>query len=640
MRTKRHATSHIWIGALILLIGAALRLGGFQETLIGYDQSTILSRAADLVALRSFPLIGMKSSVGIMQAATPAYLAALALLLVHKVSAIKWLFSILDILALAYLYRAVGRAYGKRAALISALLYATNPWIVEYNRWIWYQTLLPTFATVAFAALLVILTAERPAPRTLTLAVVAAVLMGTVHVVGLPWAGLLLLLCLALAWRRQLGRGFLWGTGIGLLIVTPYLIYLAKTGFDDVKGLLHSASGGQIGGWDHLFLRMTHELLTGREVFSTFGSTLWADRTVDLPLLIRLFPWILGIAALSLLYHALRQKVSPPQVLFPLLWSILAPLIFFASTVHPQHFYLVFIFPAPYVLLGAWFQHVPRAHASRAFKALCLGSVLLLSTWWIYIWGVRIWELERGGRPLAAWRMDRLVEVADRYLKMQPQRDVILLADFEGRNSHFAWVGTFTADPQRVRAISAQRGFIVPADAVCYMAGPGTAESDLWPVREHITPDPEMTIPGGNPWRFYCRSQPPTRPALDGQPRWQHDIYFLDAEISETLAPGGTLDITYRWYYEGSPPQARYHLFNHLWGDEQLATQLDGVRVPAPLWRPGDQLLMYFQMPLPQALEARTYTLNVGFYPWPDITPVPLQDGTSMHTVAEWTVAP
>ncbi|MGC9400070.1 MAG: hypothetical protein ACP5HM_13160 [Anaerolineae bacterium] len=183
MKTKAPAVSHL--GAIVvLLLAAALRLGGFQETLVGGDQSTILEAAADLVALRGFPLIGMKSSTGVMQTATSIYLSALALALVHKVAAIKWFFSILDLLALAYLYRTVDRVYGHRAALIASLLYASNPWIVEYNRWIWYQTLLPTFSTVAFAALLALLTASRPAQGTLTLAVVAATLLGTVHVGG------------------------------------------------------------------------------------------------------------------------------------------------------------------------------------------------------------------------------------------------------------------------------------------------------------------------------------------------------------------------------------------------------------------------------------------------------------------------
>ncbi|MCJ7548152.1 MAG: hypothetical protein MUQ30_00535, partial [Anaerolineae bacterium] len=150
---KKHTTAH-WAIIAILLVAAVLRLGAFQEALIGADQASILAAAADIADLRDLPGVGIKSSVGVMQTATVAYLAAIPLLIVRRVIAVKWFFSVLDILAIAYLARAVRRTLGTRAALIAALLYATNPWVVEFNRWIWYQTLIPTFATFTFAALL------------------------------------------------------------------------------------------------------------------------------------------------------------------------------------------------------------------------------------------------------------------------------------------------------------------------------------------------------------------------------------------------------------------------------------------------------------------------------------------------------
>jgi hypothetical protein len=621
-----------------LLIAAVLRLGGFQEVLIGADQSTILSGAANLVALRGFPLIGMKSSVGVMQTATPIYLAAMALALVHKVVSIKWFFSILDILALAYLYRSVGRVFDRRAALIAGLLYATNPWIVEFNRWIWYQTLLPTFATVAFAALLQLWHVRRPdAPTgTLALAIVASALLGTVHIVGLPWAGLLFLICLVLAWRHRLWHGLLWGTGGALLISAPYLVYLVKTRFSDIALILRSA-GDRTGEWNWLALRMTRELLTGEEIFPIVDSPVWAERTVSLPLLTQIFPWILGAAVLGLLYQAInRQKNITAEILFPIFWSLLAPFIFLRSSVHIQHFYLLFLFPAPFVVLGVWLSDVGGACAWRWLKRFSLALVLLLAGWWMYIWGVRIWSLERHGMLIAAWRMDRLVDIVEDHLNEQPESEVIILTHFGGERSYYDWVGSFTDEPDRVRAISAERGFIIPEGEVCYLVGARVDESHLWPVREDVVLQPQMTIPGLDPWEFYCRMTSTTPPDLTTKASWQHGIYLLSAEVPEALDSGGTLDITYRWYYDGPTLQTPYHLFNHLWGDDALVTQVDGVRVPSSLWRKGDRLLMYFQMPLPETLDARVHALKVGFYAWPDITPIPLQDGSPAFTVRRW----
>jgi len=402
--------------------------------------------------------------------------------------------------------------------------------------------------------------------------------------------------------------------------------------------LLHSGAGTS-GGWYRLALRMTGELLTGKEVFTTFGSSEWAERTVDLPFLPRFFLWILVLAVLGLLLRALRRRRLEARDLLPLGWSLLAPGIFLRASVHPQHFYLLFLFPAPFVLLGSWLDTVDRALLWRALKGLSLACTLLLVGWWSYLWGVRILTLERTSRPLAAWRMDRLTEIVETYLERQPEGEVILLADFEGERSHFAWVGAFTESPERVRAISARRGLIDPAGKVCYMIGPETTEADLRPVRGNPVFRPAMTVPGESPWPFYCRPTSPPRPTLEQAHPWKHGVYLLEAQLPETLTPGGTLDITYRWYYDGASPEAPYHLFNHLWGDDRLAGQIDGAPVPAPLWRQGDLLWMHFRLALPEVLDAEMYTLQVGFYPWPDITPVPLLDGTPALTVGHWTTA-
>ena len=86
---------------LCLLLAAVLRLAAFDEALIGADQTSILAAAANIASGRDFPGVGIKSSAGVMQTAVTGYLAALPLLLVHRIIAIKWFFSLLDLLALA-----------------------------------------------------------------------------------------------------------------------------------------------------------------------------------------------------------------------------------------------------------------------------------------------------------------------------------------------------------------------------------------------------------------------------------------------------------------------------------------------------------------------------------------------------------
>ncbi len=348
---NRRATT--LIAALILLVAAFLRLGAFQEALVGADQSSILASAADIAALRDFPLVGMKSSVGVMQTAAVAYLAALPLLLVHRVIAIRWFFSVIDLLALAFLYRAVGRTFGRRAGLIAALLVATSPWLIEFNRWIWYQTLISTFATIAFSALLLTLrnrTSDRPA--LIALAMCAATLMGLVHLASLPWAAVLWLLALAVVWRRRWWGAAAAGALASLTIAAPYANFLIRSHFTDVVTIL--ADGASEGStWNWSTYRLTLELLTGRQVLETPHNPLWSQSVLHADALMSVIPVLLIAAVVVALWQIATDAGRRRAYLFVLAWSVLAPTLFLRSGVHLQHFYLLFVFPAPYVLIAA-----------------------------------------------------------------------------------------------------------------------------------------------------------------------------------------------------------------------------------------------------------------------------------------------
>ena len=200
---------------------------------MGSDQASILAAAADIAALRRFPGVGIKSSIGVMQTAVTPYIAALPLFIVPKVIAVKWFFSVLDWLAVACLYRAVKKRWGWHAGWAAASLYAANPWVVEFVRWIWYQSLISTFATFAFCSFLLLLPGQRSSHANLVLAagLLSATLMGMVHLAGIPWTLLLFVLGFVLARRRRLWRGLIAGWGLSFLVVLPYLIYQVTNPF-------------------------------------------------------------------------------------------------------------------------------------------------------------------------------------------------------------------------------------------------------------------------------------------------------------------------------------------------------------------------------------------------------------------------
>jgi len=217
--------------------------------------------------------------------------------MVRRVIAVKWFFSVLDILAIAYLATAVRRTLGTRAALIAALLYATNPWVVEFNRWIWYQTLIPTFATFAFAALLLMLDPAAGTPagtgtpadaearaRTrehtiaVPIALAGATLMGLVHLAAVLWAAVLGIVTLIVTLRRKWWRSGLLGIVLCLLIAAPYLVFLVRSDFADVGIMLNSGDPvTPAATWNTSSYRLTLELLTGQQVLTTPRNALWAE---------------------------------------------------------------------------------------------------------------------------------------------------------------------------------------------------------------------------------------------------------------------------------------------------------------------------------------------------------------------------
>jgi len=632
-----------WGGLLILLIGSLLRLGAFDEAVIAGDQSAILTVAVHTAHFRYFPLVGMKSSVGVMQTGIIPLLAALPLMIVNRAIAVRWFFAALDFLALAWLYRAVGQTCGRRAAFVTALLYAANPWIIEFVRTIWYQTLIPTFATVAFAAFLGVLAARKTPPAwMLALALVSTTLMGMAHLAALPWAGLLFALGLILAWRRRVWGGFWLGVGLSVVIVLPYLIYLVQSNFGDVRAMLQTGSHGQI--WNTAAYRLARELFSGANPVANAHGKLWDNsvimwKSADV--------WVTALFLVASAWHiarGIRQRTVSPAPAFALIWAFGVPALFLKSDVHLQNFYLLAIFPAPFVLIGLWIEDCGRFRRgsrwrvpARAVGLLAAGCLLLIAAWWSSLWVVRI-RLEAQGlldRPVRAWLMDTTGAVIQRYLEEQPQRQVIILPDFTGDVSAFDWLRDY-ANSDAVRVAPAGVGMIIPAGETCYLPGPGVSTDVLAPVANRATLRPEMTIPANPPWSFYCT--PPREPLPAPAATWANGLELLDTTVAGDFVAGGTLSITHRWHYRVVESR-EYHLFNHLLLGEALAAQIDGSGVPTPYWRDDDVLITHFVLQLPETLTPGDYRLAVGAYTWPEIQPVLLTDGQGGYTVARWTVA-
>lgn len=643
-------------GTAILLIAGWLRLGAFQEALVGSDQASILAAAADIAGLRRLPGVGIKSSIGVMQTAVTPYLAALPLIIVPKVIAVKWFFSMMDWLAVAVLFRVTKTRIGWHAAWVAALLYAANPWVLEFVRWIWYQSLISTFATFSFCFFLLLLPGQRNArPHLLmTAGLLSATLMGMVHLAALPWTGLLFAVGFILARHRKLWRGFLAGCGVSLLVTAPYLNYQVQTRFADVVTIFNGSEGGSIP-WNTATYRLSAELLSGWSVLMTTRDPLWADSVFSARLVYSIMPVLVGGAlacAVFILIRSNKTRTSIPWgLVFSVVWTLLAPSLFLLTPFHLQHFYLLFIFPAPFVIIGYAFTWLASClgNQTRAWRVLRrvvaiagTGAALFIAVWWVYIWSVRIGYEQRGKlrAPTRAWLMDEVVTATRVYLGTEPEGNVIIITAYEGDLSPFDWVRNFVQPGKtydtRVRVAKPDAGFIIPAAPTCYMLGPGADAHQLDAYAPAATAVPHMTIAANPPWIFRCQGK--RSPDMQAMASWQNDLSLIDAGIQGNLTNGGKLSITYTWHYKAMDSQpAEVHIFNHLMQDGELVAQVDGVGVPPWQWRDDDVLITHFTLPLPDDLTPGDYTLVTGFYTWPGLERILLEGGEASYQVQTWT---
>ena len=145
-----------WIAlVLILVLGAALRMGAPGISEFKRDEANMMARALDLARGRDLPLLGLSSSVNVPNPPISVYLFAFPFLFSDSPLPATLYVGALNVLAVALTWALARRYLGARAALIAALLYAASPWGAIYARKLWAQDLLPPFAVLAvFTALL------------------------------------------------------------------------------------------------------------------------------------------------------------------------------------------------------------------------------------------------------------------------------------------------------------------------------------------------------------------------------------------------------------------------------------------------------------------------------------------------------
>ncbi len=385
----------------IMLLAIGLRLGAPGIVEFKRDEANLSHLALDLVHGRSFPLLGINSSVGIRNAPINVYVMAIPYLISDDPTLATAFVALLNVIAVLLVYLLARRYYGSVAALSAALLYAASPWAVIFSRKIWAQDLLPMFILLTIGTgLLGFLEGKRWA-QAIHLPLLA--ITGQLH-----YGAFILIpitLYLIIVGRKRLTRAFAFSV-IGMILVTlPFVIGAVQTGMFSAATLKKIASSG--GDKPHSLslsgeaIQDTALTLAGTELQALAGPQQADAFLARIPKVYPLFDMLViatVIAALWLVVAstiALTPNPSPegegsqipelgqthdvasPSLLVGegfrkgavnvtlLIWLLFTPLVYSLTWTTFYTHYLIPMLPAPFLVIGAALSDAWRALADR-----------------------------------------------------------------------------------------------------------------------------------------------------------------------------------------------------------------------------------------------------------------------------------
>lgn len=381
--TKR-LTFHSLALWLIMLTAAFLRIRLFLQIEHNIDHAYPVWQALMTLDRGVFPLIGQQTSVLFANPPLTGYLF-LPLVALIRLPIAPYLLTIpMNTLGVLLGYRSMRILIGRNGALIGAALMAVNPWLIEYSRTSWVQSLLPFLVPALMWALTPVLlgTAKKPARRLILAAVILTI---TANTYLLAYALVIPVVLLLVIFRKRIqGRALLVGAaifaagaavyGYGLLTQVDQVAARAETFASQPARLSDEA-------WSHAV-----RLITGADYELARGTDA-PIRDSDLRhTLSQISHWVLYaalvIGIVIAAYRVIRRR--DPRMIILLIWFFTPVLLmsYVGQVIHP--FYQLLGIPAGYALVGVALTPFGRAvarpytHAASPTQAIERGSKALV----------------------------------------------------------------------------------------------------------------------------------------------------------------------------------------------------------------------------------------------------------------------
>src|SRR5438874_720721 len=224
----------------IILIASFLRLYRLDTTAFSYDQSMLFRMAYDAVHYGLIPATSNGSAILTLHHPLTVYLLILPALFSANPLWAAVMTALFNIVAVLLTYIFTRRYFGRLAATIAALLYATAQTTVIFSRFIWQPTLLSPFTILFLFALFWGVVERRKG--WLFPALVLLGVMYQLHELTLLLA-VPLVVAILLAPRTIRLRDLVLALVFLLLIFAPYLVWEVNTKFADIHTALGLARG-------------------------------------------------------------------------------------------------------------------------------------------------------------------------------------------------------------------------------------------------------------------------------------------------------------------------------------------------------------------------------------------------------------
>lgn len=648
-------SSHSWQGPaeaglvlLLLVLSLFLRLRGLDTTGIWNDQAFTLGTAMRWVNGGDMPLAANISSLGFVNPPMIEYLYAVALWVGSDIISVAVLTLIAGIVAVAAAGCATLRVFGKLAAFWTVLTFAVNPWSVYYSQLIWNQTMVPVFASLTFACLLVYFAREQR-PVYLILSFVWAACMSQVHPgssIQLFTMGLVFLI-----YRRRLKPWpFVAGIASFALLYTPYLLYERGVEWRDLNVIAdlitlpaRYSTASILVSFDLLQTQALLSEVKGVRLFDCLASLLLASG-------IAITLWV-GLRAIRRPSGDAERNSRVTGLTILVLW-FLVPILFYlrsSDLVYVQPYYLIGQLPTHFVFIGVALATL-QGHARSLLQGGqggTGGTTVGMVFWFLPaapLLALLLWQFSFNLQFQEARFQNRTAEAQIRQIRSAVTTGNQLLA--ENRNCQFVVVSEghsveqsylsllreFTV-PERVLLTDGRLAVPMPAPCAHYLdALPGSRASNWLTETATQLPGTEIQAPGAT-WQFYelddlrevTLREGLTR--VNGLAQWVNGV-SLDHYDRAPLEPGVTMPLTMYWFVESSPPEVVYHFGTYLLDmSNQLIAQYDGPGFDSIQWRKGDSFITWAEVPVPNDLQPGDYQLAVAYYSWPAVERVDLRSG-------------